>query len=167
VISVASVLVLLLSIGLLSVRRADAAVSICAGQGICAAIALGMTGSIAAFIALVLNGVAAPLASWRFLDRGQAMLHAKLWVWLAALVLLFIVAGAFGRLGDGVALGSSVVLLGLLTSASGAPAIGLLSAQNGLVVVASSVPDAPLLSSLAAAVPLIPAMLLAHAWLRK
>ncbi len=164
--TVASVLVLLLSIGLLTVRRVDTAAGICAGQGICAAIALATTGSIAAPIALVLNGIAVPLTSWRYLDRSKAM-HTSLRQWSAAVALVIVMLAAFGRLGDGVALGSTVVLLGLLLSGSGAPAIGLLSAQNGLVLVASSVPGTPLLPILAVAVPVVPAMLLTEAWLRR
>jgi hypothetical protein len=164
--TVASALVLALSIGLLTVRRIDTAAGICAGQGICAAIAMGATGSIAAPIALVLNGVAAPLASWRFLDRRKTM-HMSLWRWLAATALMIAALAGLGGLGDGVALGSSVVLLGLLMSGCGVPALGLLSAQNGLVLVAGSLPDVPLLPALAVAVPLVPAMLLAEAWLRR
>jgi hypothetical protein len=161
-----SALVLLLSIGLLAIRRVDKAAGICAGQGICAAIALAMSGSIAAPIALVLNGMAAPLASWRFLDR-RTLMNVGLPQWLASAALMMVMLAGLDRLGDGVALGSSVVLLGLLMSGCGAPAIGLLSAQNGLVLVASSVPHMPLLLTLAAAVPLVPAMLLAATWLRR
>jgi len=164
--TLASVLVLLLAIGLLSVRRADAAAGVCVGQGICAAVALATTGSMAALIVLAFNGLLAPLASWRILGHTKALRVDPL-QWLLAVALLIVSLAGFSRLGDNVALGAAVVLLGLLMSGRGAPAIGLLSAQNGLVLVASAVPDMPLLLALTIAVPLVPAMLIAEAWLRR
>jgi hypothetical protein len=59
------------------------------------------------------------------------------------------------------------VLLGLLLAAQSAAPIGLLSAQNGVVLVAAAIPDLPMESTLSASVPLVPALLLAHAWLRQ
>ena len=70
-----------------------------------------------------------------------------------------------------VAVGVSVTLLGLLLivarSHALAPALGLLSSQNGLVLVAGAHPDVSLPAALAVAVPLIPALVLADHWLRR
>jgi hypothetical protein len=56
----------------------------------------------------------------------------------------------------------SVVVLGLLLAARGIPVFGLLSAQNGLVIIASAIPGLSLVSELVVAVPLVPAIMLAE-----
>ena len=86
---------------------------------------------------------------------------------LLAIGVLLVTAFGFGSLGNGIASGVAVVLLGLLLAARGAAPIGLLSAQNGVVLVAAAIPDLPPESMLFATLPLLPALLLAHAWLRR
>jgi methenyltetrahydromethanopterin cyclohydrolase len=69
------------------------------------------------------------------------------------------------------AVGVSVTLLGLwllvVRSDALAPAVGLLSSQNGLVLIAGVHPDLSLPAALAAAVPLVPGLVLADRWLRR
>ncbi len=168
----AGVVVLLLSLALLSVRRIDTAIRLGAGQALFAAAASGAPAT--AVAVLVLNGAALPLAMAR-LDptpdltaRGHGLV-----AWMAALAVLLAVIAALARVGPGeiVAIGASVTLLGLLLIALRAnplaPALGLLSAQNGLVLVASANADLPISATLAVAVPLIPALVLADLWLRR
>ncbi len=153
--------VLLLSIGLWCTRHPATAIWICAGQALCAAAAFGLTGSPAALVALALNAIAMPVALWRIADRDTAMPPNAWSSWLVAVALLVVAAAAFRQPGDGLALGVSVILLGLLLAARGVPAFGLLSAQNGLVMVASAIPGLSLVSGLVVAVPLVPAIMLA------
>lgn len=153
--------VLLLSIGLWCTRRPATAIWVCAGQALCAAVALGLTGSPAAVVALALNAIAMPVGLWRTADRDSAMPPVSWSSWLVALVVLVVTAVAFRRPGDDLALGVSVILLGLLLAARDVPAFGLLSAQNGLVMVASAIPGLRLLSALVVAVPVVPAIMLA------
>jgi hypothetical protein len=128
---------------------------------LCAAAALGLTGSPAAAVALALNAIAMPVALWLIVDRDSAMPPVAWSSWLVAVVLLVVATAAFRQPGDGLALGVSVVLLGLLLAARGVPAFGLLSAQSGLVLAASAIPRLSLLSGLVVAVPLVPAIMLA------
>ena len=69
------------------------------------------------------------------------------------------------------AVGVSVALLGLLLllvrSHALAPALGLLSSQNGLVLVAGAHPHMSLPAAVAVAVPLVPALVLADNCLRR
>lgn len=161
-----AVLALLLSVGLLSVRRTEAALWISAAQGLCAAGALAAAGSPIAPVALLLNAAAVPLASQLVLeDRLPDPPPRRLW--LLAVCLLLVAAVGFGKFGNGIASGVTVVLLGLLLAARSAAPVGLLSAQNGVVLVAAAIPDLPTESTLSATVPLLPALLLAHAWLRR
>ena len=88
-------------------------------------------------------------------------------LWLLAAGLLLVAAIGLGNLGNGIASGVAVVLLGLLLATQSAAPIGLLSAQNGVVLIAAAIPDVPMESTLSATVPLLPALLLAHAWLRR
>ena len=161
-----AVLALLLTVGLVGIRRTETAVWICAAQGLCAAGALAVTGSPAAPVALVLNAAAMPLAL-RHVLADQLPDPPPPRLWLLAVVLLLVAAIGFGRLGNGIASGVTVVLLGLMLAARSAAPVGLLSAQNGVVLVAAVIPDLPMESTLAATVPLLPALLLAHAWLRQ
>ena len=162
----AAVLAALLSIGLLCARRIETALWVCGLQGLCAAITLGAAGSVFGPAVLVLNAVAVPLVAWR-LPTVAAPSTLPLGSWLLAAVLLVVAAAVFGSFGNGMASGIAVVLLGLLLAAQGATAIGLLSAQNGVVLVAAAIPDLPLGSALAVAIPLLPAICLGHAWLRR
>ena len=59
------------------------------------------------------------------------------------------------------------LLLAVMRSDAWAPALGLLSSQNGLVLVAGASPDLSLLAALAVAVPLVPGLVLAGKWLRR
>jgi hypothetical protein len=161
-----AVLVLLFSISLLCLRRTETALWVCAAQGLCATGALAAYGSLVAPVALLLNAAAVPLALQRLLaDRLPDPPPPRLW--LLAIGVLLVTAFGFGMLGNGIASGVAVVLLGLLLAARGAAPIGLLSAQNGVVLVAAAIPDLPPESMLFATLPLLPALLLAHAWLRQ
>lgn len=162
----AAVLAALLSIGLLCARRIETALWFCGLQGMCAAVALGASGSGFAPAVLVLNAVAFPVVAWRVL-ADPALSAPSPRSWLLAAVLLVVAAAGFGSFGNGIASGITVVLLGLLLAAQGTTMIGLLSAQNGVVLVAAAIPDLPLTSVVAAAIPLLPAICLGHAWLRR
>lgn len=161
------VAVLLLSIGLLCARRIDTAVQICAVQALFSAASLGATPL--AVVAFALNGVALPLLIARMggartlTVRGHGVLS-----WVVVLALLVVIGLAFG---GAIAIGVSVVALGLLLMVlrahALAPAIGLLSSQNGLVLVASVQPDLPLTAILVAAMPLTAALVLAERWARR
>ena len=162
----AAVLAALLSIGLLCARRIETVLWFCGLQGLCAAVALGAGGSVFAPVVLALNAVAVPFVAWRVLADAALTVPSPR-SWLLAAVLLVVAAAAFGNFGNGIASGIAVVLLGLLLAAQGTTMIGLLSAQNGVVLVAAAIPDLPPASALAAAIPLLPAICLGHAWLRR
>jgi len=164
--ALATVLAALLSIGLLCTRRTETALGLCAAQGLCAAATLGAHGSLMAPAALLLNAVAVPLAAWRVLAEAVDPAPSP-YLWLLAALLVVSAAAAFGALGNDIAAGIAVVLLGPLIAMQSNPAIGSLSAQNGVVLVAAAIPDLPPGSVLVAAVPLLPAILLGHAWLRR
>ena len=72
-------------------------------------------------------------------------------------------------IGGSAAAGVSVTLLGLLLIVlrSHALSVGMLSSQNGLVLVASAHPDISQAAALVVAVPLVPALVLADSWLRR
>jgi hypothetical protein len=172
VIGVVGAAALLLSIGLLCARRIDTAVQLCALQALFAAASLGEVA--VAILAFALNGVVLPLAVARMNGdtmltvRGSAMLS-----WAVVLALLAATGIVLARVGtDGLAaVGASVALLGVLLivlrSHALAPAVGLLSSQNGLVLVAGAHPDVSLPAALAVAIPLIPALILADNRLRR
>lgn len=171
---VAGAAALLLSVGLLCARRIDTAALICALQALSAALALAETATAAAILSFACNGVVLPLALTRIAGapaltwRSNAILAWSLAVVVpAATVLVFAGAGAGGLL----AVGASVAMLGLLLIGLGAhalaPAVGLLSAQNGLVMVAAAQPGLTLPAALAVAVPLTPVLGLAGWWLRR
>ena len=86
---------------------------------------------------------------------------------MVATALVFAKAGP----GDIIALGASVVLLGLLVMALRAhplaPVLGLLTAQNGLVLVVSASPNIQFVTAFVVAVPLTPAIVLANSWSRR
>lgn len=160
----AAVLVLLASVGLLFSRRAGMAIGLCAGQAVCASVALAATGSAIAAVALALNGIIMPLACRHVQARFDfAAGRPDHWLIAGALVL---VAGA-AKLGadDVIAIGILVMLLGFLRSFRSVPTLGLLSAQNGLVLIAAAIPGLPQQDALLAAVPFVPAMMLAETWL--
>jgi hypothetical protein len=170
----ASAAVLLLSLGLLCARRIDTATQLCTLQALFAAVTLGEAATAIAVLAFSLNGVVLPLAIARMTGatmltlRGNAILS-----WAATLALLVVTGLIFVKIGaDGlVSAGVSVSLLGplliVLRSHALAPALGLLSSQNGLVLVAGAIPDVSLQAAFAVAVPLVPALVLAESWLRR
>jgi cytochrome bd-type quinol oxidase subunit 2 len=169
VIAVAGAATLLLSVWLLLTRRVDTTARLCTLQALCAAVPLGDRMPAAAILAFALNGVALPSAVMRMRDtpmlvpRGRVLLR-----WAVAFVLLVVTIVVLGNVGAGgtVATGTSVVLLGLLMAGlRGHPTLYLLSSQNGLLLVASASPDLSVSAALAVAVPLIPGLVLANAWL--
>jgi hypothetical protein len=165
----ASAAALVLSVGLLWPRRIDTAMRICALQALVAVLPLAMKTPAVAGLAFVLNGIAMPLVMVR---TGGTLTpdESKHPMPVCGLAIAFVVViiAVFARMGAGgtVTAGAAIVLLGLLPGALGrhssAP-VGMLSAQNGLVLAASAAPD----MSLAAAVPLTPALVLCEAWLRR
>jgi hypothetical protein len=172
VIGVASAAALLLSVGLLWARRIDTALQLCALQALAAAVSLGQVAPTAAILALALNGVALPLAIAR--RHRATMLEARggaFLSWAVVLALVALTEVAFARVGaDGlVAAGVSVALLGLLLIALRAHplALGLLSSQNGLVMLAGAQSELQLPTALAVALPLVPALVLAESWQRR
>jgi hypothetical protein len=174
VIGVASAAVLLLSIGLLCARRIETAAQLCALQALFAAISFGETATAIAILAFSLNGVALPLAIARMNNATLLALRDNaILSWTAALALLVVTGLIFAKVGaDGlVAAGVSVALLGpllmVVRSHALAPALGLLSSQNGLVLVAGALSDVSLPAAVAVAVPLVPALVLAESWLRR
>lgn len=184
VVQLAGALALLLSIALLCARRTGTAVAICATQALLVAALLGAPGwrhASLAFVAFALSGVAIPLALQRVLDRpgmapAIAMRGGDVVTWISALVLLVAAVATFTQVrvsGASYALvfGASIALLGLLVAARRPhplmPALGLLSSQNGLILVAGATTDLPLPALLVVVVPLVPALLAANAWLRQ
>lgn len=170
----ASVAGLLLSIGLLCARRVDTAATLCALQAVCAAVALSQLGVAFAGLVIALSGLALPIGITRIADapaltaRGGALA-----LWAAALLVLVATGTGLANVGtDGsVAIGTSVTLLGLLLivvrRGALAPALGVLSAQNGLILLAGAQPVLPLPAAVAVALPVIPALMLAEQWLRR
>jgi hypothetical protein len=174
VIGAASAAALLISIGLLCARRIDTALQLCALQAVVAAASLGRVAPAFAVVACILNGVALPLAVVRWngatflATRGRAVP-----AWATVLALLTATELAVAKVGvDGsVAAGVSVALLGvlliILRAHALAPVLGLLSSQNGLVMLAGAHPDLSPQTALAVALPLLPALALAESRLRR
>jgi hypothetical protein len=174
VIGAAGAAALLLSVGLLCVRRIDTAASVCALQALCAAMALGGTVGAGAVLAFALNGVMLPLVLLRMDEAAAPALRDNVLlapaVAIALLVVIISVAAMIGA-GEILAAGVCVTLLGVLLavlrSDPWAPALGLLSSQNGLVLVAGANPDLSRMAALAVAVPLIPGLVVAGMRLRQ
>jgi hypothetical protein len=161
--------VLLLSLGLLCAGRIATALWLCAAQALCAAGSLAGASAAAALPALALNGIVLPLVIARLAGAGSLRPAGHGWIgWALALA---VPALAAGLLSGGAATGAAVTLLGLALGIVRrhplAPAIGLLSAQNGLVVVAAAYPAFSLPAGAAVAVPLLPGLALADHWLRR
>ena len=184
VVQLAGALALLLSIALLCARRTGTAVGTCAVQSLLVAAVLAAPGwrhASLAVVAFALSGVAIPLVLQRLRERSGmapviAMRRGDVVTWIAALVLLVATVATFtqvrvGGATDALGFGVSITLLGLLLVARRphplAPALGLLSAQNGLILVAGATTDLPLPALLVVIVPLVPALLAANAWLRQ
>ena len=163
---------LLLSVVLLCTHRIDTAIWLCALQALCAAIALGETTT--AVLSFALNGVALP---WAVARMSHAMTFpprsnsTPFLVLSAALLVVTIIVFVMDGAGETAAVGGSVALGGLLLAGlrapAGLPALGLLSSQNGLVLVASIHRSLLLPATLAVTVPLIPSLVLAKMWLHR
>jgi len=165
--------VLMLSIGMLCARRFESALVAGVVQAWVAAAALGEVSILATFVAVALNGIALPLAMRRRAStamtvRGDPRVD---WIVVASMLLVNLVVLAQEGQGEVVSAGASVVVLGLLLVALRlhplAPALGLLSSQNGLVLVASASSNLHPTMALVVAAPWVPAMILAEAWLRR
>lgn len=182
--ALAAALALALSIALLCARRIGTAAIICAIQALLSAAALAALRwqpAATALVAFALNGIALPLALLRVVHRPAmspviATRNGAVGFWLAVLMLSTLVVAAFTQArpspaSDSLVLGSSIVLLGLLLVAQRshplAPVLGLLSSQNGLLLVAGATPDLPLSARLVVILPLVPGLILANAWLRQ
>ncbi len=182
--SLLGALALALSLALLCVQRINTAVIVCAFQALLAAAALATPHwqpAAIAVIAFALNGIALPLALLHLVHRPTmpsivAPRHSAVGFWLATAILLTITVAAFTQIkpaspSDALVLGSSIVLLGLLLVAQKShplvPVLGLLSSQNGVLLVASATPDLPLSARLIAILPLLPGLVLANTWLRQ
>jgi hydrogenase-4 membrane subunit HyfE len=183
-VQLAGALALLLSIALLCAIRTATAVRACAVQALLVAVVLGAPGwrhASLALVAFALSGVVIPLVLQRVLDRpgmapSIAMRGGDIATWIAALILLVATVATFtqvrvGGASDALVFGASIALLGLLMVARRPhplmPALGLLSSQNGLILVAGATADLPLPALLIVVVPLVPALLAANAWLRQ
>jgi len=169
-------LALLLSFALLCQRRLRMSVWLCAVQALLVALAMGLQGTLPlalfALLAFALNGLALPLALLRAGDRtgGQPGVTPPVMILLAVLLVAVAVAVAM-RLGIGtrtetLAVALSILLLGLLGIA-GTPSLGLLSAQNGFILAAGAIPGLPPEALAVVAVPCLPALMIALAWLRR
>ncbi len=181
--SLAAASALALSLALLCASRLGSAVFICAVQTLLTAIALAglhWQPALIALVAFALNGVVLPLALLQVMQRStmapvMTARNGVVGFWLATLVLLAITIAAFTQIRppsstDALVLGSSIVLLGVLLIAQRshplAPTLGLLSSQNGLLLVVSAAPDLPLSARLVVILPLVPGLILTNAWLR-
>ena len=170
-------LAVLLSLALFGARRAGTVTILCALQALLASAALAACLPLALAI-LLFNGIALPIAvrhvvgrrppAWRG-DRRRVGISA----WLAASALLVVAIAAAHRMQDGVvpALGLAIAWLGLLFVGSGprgaSRALGLLSSQNGIALVAGSLPGTPVPTLVAVSLPFVPALILAETWLRR
>ena len=166
--------VVILSIGLFCARRPDTSSRLCALQGLLAAVPFADARLAVALLALAFNGIALPVAIARTANTATFGVRANDRIaWAVVLLVLTVAWISFGRLGAAglLASGISVVPLGLaltvLRPNALAAAVGLLSSQNGLVLIGSARPDLPLPAALAVALPVLPALLVAGHWLRR
>jgi hydrogenase-4 component E len=162
-----------LSVALLCCRRIGTAATIIALQALCSAVSLGEAATAAAIVAFVLNGGALPFALVR-VNHAQTIepTSPAMLSWIMASALLAAAIIILGQAGadETVIVGASVALFGLLLALRSHPGIavlGLLSAQNGLILVASGDHDLPALTALAVAVPVVPALVLGEKWLHR
>lgn len=130
---------------------------------------------IAALLLCLLNGIALPLALRRLIGRAivpRSIAWRCGFVASAATAVVMVAASVAGamRLTQGeqfdlLALGLSILLLGFLLPALRShpllPALGLLASQNGLLLAACVIPGLPPSALLLAAVPLVPAIVVA------
>ena len=183
----AGAMALALSFVLLFAGRIDTVLRVCALQAMAAAVAVGAQGwaehaatlCFAALLVFALNGMALPLVLRRLAGRTTLPSAAgrrcgfAISALAAAVLVAVSVAGAMrltqsGRL-DPLALGLSIMLLGLLLLALRShpllPALGMLSSQSGMVLAACAIHGLPVPALLLAAVPLVPTLVAASAWL--
>jgi hydrogenase-4 membrane subunit HyfE len=178
---------LALSCALLFAARIDAALRACSWQAVAVAVAAGAQGlavrsaapPVAAVLALALNAFALPLVLRQAVARasmseaiarrrGAAISMAALAVLAAAAMIAALPLTRIAHV-ELLAPGLAMLLVGLaviaLRSHSTVPALGLLSAQNGILLTACSAPDLTLPILLLAAIPLVPALIIAGDWL--
>ena len=163
-------IVLALSLALLCARRLDTSLMLCAAQAICSAAVLARQGIPVAAVAGVLNGIALPIALWRMPAASRVVAGRGPWA-AALLVVLSSVALAAMEPPGLVAAGLAVTLLGVVLTVGRehqlAAVPGLLSAQNGIVLLAAAEPTLSLPMACAVAVPVLPALVAADGWLRR
>jgi hydrogenase-4 component E len=182
----AGALALALSFVLLFAERIDTVLRVCALQAVAAAVAAGAQGwaehtatlCFAALLVFALNGMALPLMLRRLARRTTLPSAAgrrcgfAISATVAAVLVAVSVAGAMRLTQSGqfdpLALGLSILLLGLLLLALRShpllPALGLLSSQSGVILAACGIPGLPVPALLLAAVPLVPALVVASVW---
>jgi hydrogenase-4 component E len=183
----AGALALALSFVMLSAERIDTLLRVCALQAMAAAAAAGAQGwaehtaqlCFAALLVFSLNGMALPLVLRRLAGRTTLPSAAgrrcgfAISTLASAVLVAVSVAGAMRLTQSGqfdpLALGLSILLLGLLLLALRShpllPALGLLSSQSGMVLAACGIPGLSVPALLLAAVPLVPALVVASVWL--
>jgi hydrogenase-4 component E len=177
-----------MSFALLFAQRIAPLLRICTVQALAATIALGAQGwarheaslCVAALLAVALNGLALPLALRRLSERAATLpsvrsphgfvASATAGLALVAASVAGVMCVADGEKFEPLALGISLLLLGLLLPAVRShrllPALGLLSAQNGVILAAGAIPDLPMPVLLIAVIPLVPSFAVAALWLR-
>jgi hydrogenase-4 component E len=179
----AGALALSLSFATIFLGQFAAALRICVVQALVIALAAVAQGwalhsaslCIAALLIFALNGIALPLALRRVI--GRAIVPRSI-AWrcgfaasaAAAVVLVAASVAAAMRLTQGeqfelLASGMSILLLGFLLLALRShpllPALGLLASQNGMLLAACVIPGLPPSALLLAAIPLVPAIVVA------
>ena len=185
--ALASASALASSLAMLVAGRVAGVLALCVAQASAASLAAvahgfarnaGLLG-VTAVLAIVLNGFALPRALRRF--TGQAGMPASIgarfgFAGTAATAFVLVTAAVAGTVQPAeaeqsalLALGLSMLLLGLLLpvarSHPALPAVGLLAAQNGVILAACAIPVLGLPVLLLAAIPLVPALAVAALWL--
>jgi hydrogenase-4 membrane subunit HyfE len=178
---------LALSCAMLFAARIDAVLRFCSWQAAAVAVAALAQGlavrsaalPIAAVLAFALSAVGLSLVLGQFVARAslsQVIARRGGVAASTAAVVVLVVAAMTGALRlmqiaevELLAPGLAVLLLGLLVMAlqthPAVPALGLLSAQNGVLLAAWSAPGLTVPILLLAAVPLVPALVIAGEWL--
>ena len=179
----AGALALSLSFATLFVGQFAAALRVCVAQALAIALAAAAQGwalhsaslCIAALLIFALNGIALPLALRRVIGRTIAPRSIAWRVGFvasaaAAVVMVAASAAAVTRLTQGeqfevLTAGLSILLLNFLLLALRShpllPALGLVASQNGISLAACVIPRLPASTLLLAAIPLVPAIIVA------
>ena len=159
---------LMLSFALLGRQRLLPALWLCMLQAFVVALAVLLQRELLAVlcgsVAFALNGATLPLASMRRLSDGPIpRMSQGGWIGAAILAATSIAAAMHVTGGRVEVLGAalSILLLGLLQAVR-SPATGLLSAQNGLILLAAVI-HLPPLALAAVAIPVVPMIIMAVA----